>query len=188
MELYLVRHAIAEDQRPGRLDADRALTPDGRARFERSALGLARLGLVADRCWHSPWRRAAETAQLLGPALRSGATAEPLLAAAPGEELLDRLAGAIEGEPLELVGPLALVGHEPWLGELAAWLCFGDPAAAQGLSVRKGGCLWLRGEPVPGGMVLEAALKPSLLRRVGALAEVAGTDPEAGHGARHRAD
>lgn len=171
MDLYLVRHAIAEDARPGRADAERALTPDGRARFVRSALGLARLGLVAERCWHSPWKRAAESARLLGPALRSDPVVEPLLAQAPGRALLARLVDA-SGEE----GALALVGHEPWLGELAAWLCFGDPGASPGLSVRKGGLLWLRGSPTPGGMQLEASLKASHLRRICALAGGASPD------------
>jgi len=182
MELYLVRHAIAEDARPGRTDAERALTPDGRARFVRSSLGLARLGLVADRCWYSPWRRAAESARLLGPALRSDPVAEPLLAEPPGRALIGRLAD-VSGED----GALALIGHEPWLGQLAAWLCFGDPEASPGLSVRKGGLLWLRGEPTPAGMQLEAVLKASHLRRICALAGGSsadlGTSPGSGEAA-----
>jgi phosphohistidine phosphatase len=161
MDLYLVRHAIAAEASPGGLDSERALTADGRARFERSVVGLGHLGLVADLCWHSPWRRAAETAQLLRPVLRAEPVAEPLLAATPGKALLTRLSKASQQETL------ALVGHEPWLGELAAWLCFGDSALASGLALRKGGFLWLRGEPLVGGMALEAALKPSLLRRAG---------------------
>jgi len=164
MDLFLVRHAIAEDLPVGGVDSERALTKDGRAQFERSVVALGHLDLVADRCWHSPWRRAAQTARLLRPALRSDPVPEPLLAAAPGAALLARLAGSAGS------GSLALVGHEPWLGELAAWLCFGDPAAAAGLAVRKGGLLWLRGEPAAGGMALEAALKPSLLRRIGGAA------------------
>jgi phosphohistidine phosphatase len=167
MDLYIIRHAIAEEALPGRADADRALTTEGRARFERSTLGIARLGLSAERCWHSPWLRAAETAQLLLPVLGSKPVAEPLLAAAPERALLDRLATAPQAETL------ALVGHEPWLGELAAWLCVGDAALAGGWGLRKGGLLWLRGEPTPGGMALEAALKPSLTRRVSRLMDTA---------------
>lgn len=161
MDLYLVRHAIAVDRRAMEADSERALTPVGRARFERAVGGLGRLGLVADQCWHSPWLRAAETAQLLRPVLRADPVVQPLLAAAPGKDLLHLLSKAPPRETL------ALVGHEPWLGELAAWLCFGDSALAGGFAIRKGGLLWLRGEPSAGGMALEAALKPSLLRRAG---------------------
>lgn len=170
MDLYVIRHAIAAELRAGEVDSERALTPDGRARFERAVAGLGQLGLVADLCWHSPWLRAAETAQLLRPALRAESVAEPLLAAAPGKALLTRLSKAPQQ------ATLALVGHEPWLGELAAWLCFGDSALASGLAVRKGGLLWLRGEPTAGGMTLEAALKPSLLRRAARPSEAVVTE------------
>ncbi len=168
MDLLLIRHAIAEEPRPGLADPDRRLTEDGQGRFERAVAGLARLGVRADRCWHSPWRRARETAELLGPLLGpapgAAAEVEPLLALAPGAALLERLAAEPDG------CSLALVGHQPWLGELAAWLCLGDPTHSAGLRVRKGGLLWLRGAPTPGGMELEAVLKPALLRRVGDLA------------------
>jgi len=163
MDLFLIRHAIAEEPRPGLADADRSLTPDGRGQFERAVAGLARLGLRAERCWHSPWRRAAETAALLAPVLGAPPVVEPLLAEPPGPALLARL-GA---EPA--AAALALVGHQPWLGELAAWLALGAPTHAGGLRVRKGGLLWLRGAPTAGGMEHEAVLKPALLRRIGDL-------------------
>lgn len=163
MDLLIVRHAPAADAAPGGADHERPLTPEGRARFARAVAGLARLEIEADAAWHSPWRRAAETAHLLRPVVSTAPVAEPLLAAAPGRALLARLAGSPAGDRL------ALVGHEPWLGELATWLCFGEAALASGLAVRKGSVLWLRGAPTPGGMVLEAVLKPSLLRRIGEL-------------------
>lgn len=163
MDLLLVRHAIAEDPRADIDDAERALTPEGEGRFGRAVEGLRRLGLRADACWHSPWRRATETAALLRPIVAAPPEVEPLLAVAPGRALLARLADLPDERTL------ALVGHQPWLGELAAWLCLGDAAAAPGLRVRKGGLLWLRGAPCAGGMALEAVLKPALLRRIGEL-------------------
>jgi len=173
MDLLLIRHALAEDPRPGLDDADRALTPEGHVRFERAARGLARLGLGCGECWHSPWKRARETATLLAQTLgAAGPTPrtrpEPLLAAPPGAGLLDLL-WAQTGGPLAPTGNggeerLALVGHEPWIGQLASLL-----SGVGGLAVRKGGVVWLRGLPEPGGMALEALLKPGLLRRVGDL-------------------
>jgi len=41
MEIYLLRHGIAEDGRPGLKDADRALTPDGREKLRLVRLVLA---------------------------------------------------------------------------------------------------------------------------------------------------
>ena len=67
MELFLIRHAIAV---PGSMllaDADRPLTPKGRKRFSQAVLGLQHLKVRFDRLYHSPWRRAVETAELLAP-------------------------------------------------------------------------------------------------------------------------
>ncbi|MEZ6016807.1 MAG: histidine phosphatase family protein [Planctomycetota bacterium] len=164
MDLLLVRHAIAEEQRPELDDAERALTEDGQGRFALAVAGLQRLGLTGDACWHSPWKRAAETARLLSPVIAGELRVEPLLALAPGEALLAKLRGAAPGHRL------ALVGHQPWLGALAAWLCLGRADSLSGVRVRKGGLVWLKGSPAPGGMQIEAVLKPQLLRQIGALA------------------
>jgi phosphohistidine phosphatase len=84
------------------------------------------------------------------------------LAAAPDGELLSAIA-ACSGSSV------ALVGHEPWLSQLLAWLVVGSRDASAGLAFKKGGLAWLSGEPVPGGMRLRAFLPPRVLR---ALAQV----------------
>jgi phosphohistidine phosphatase len=58
MQIYILRHGIAEDGRP---DAERALTPEGREKLKR-VLERARvdLGVVLS----SPLRRAVETAEV----------------------------------------------------------------------------------------------------------------------------
>ena len=60
----------------------------------------------------------------------------------------------------------AVVGHEPWLGELAAWLAFGDTRHGDALIVKKCGVLWLEGTAVPGGMQIRAAIPPRVLRAI----------------------
>src|SRR5436190_408292 len=60
----------------------------------------------------------------------------------------------------------AVVGHEPWLGELAAWLAFGDTRHGDALIIKKCGVLWLEGTAVPGGMQMRAAIPPRLLRAI----------------------
>ncbi|MEE8408192.1 MAG: histidine phosphatase family protein, partial [Myxococcota bacterium] len=62
MDLYLIRHAIAEERRPGLEDPERQLTDEGKLRFERAVAGLQKLGVRFDRLYHSPWIRAAQTA------------------------------------------------------------------------------------------------------------------------------
>jgi phosphohistidine phosphatase len=156
MELFLVRHAIAEEPREGLEDAERALTPRGRSRFKRAARGLARLGVDLKLLLYSPWRRAAETAELLGRLAPERASTE-LLARPPDDELLALVAS--KDAPR-----LGLVGHEPWLSELAGWLLVGERRGF--LALKKGGVIWLSGEPTPGGMQLRAFYTPRVLRAV----------------------
>ena len=160
MELFVIRHAIAA---PGSIllaDAERPLTPQGRARFAQAVLGLQRLKLRFDRLYHSPWRRAAETAELLAPVLAGKAIDSPALARAPSQELLETLVGE----------RVALVGHEPWMGELVAWLVTGALSDGGAFAFKRGGLAWLEGAPQPGQMVLQAFLPPKVLRTLGGAA------------------
>jgi len=115
MELVLFRHGIAEDARPGQGDAERALTAQGRERTLRAAQGLAR---VVDRpgvLLASPKVRAHQTACLLGEVFDlSVETCEPLA----GHDLV-AIERVLRRRPEDSV---ALIGHEPTLGYLAAAL------------------------------------------------------------------
>lgn len=51
-------------------DRDRPLTSRGREQARTSARALLALGASPPRLWHSPYRRAAETAAILGDVLR----------------------------------------------------------------------------------------------------------------------
>jgi phosphohistidine phosphatase len=157
MELFIIRHAIAA---PGSMllaDADRPLTSKGRKRFSQAVLGLQRLKVRFDRLYHSPWRRAVETAELLAPVLEGTVVCSQALARAPSQDLLDALVGT----------RVALVGHEPWLGELVAWLTTGAPPHGSVFAFKRGGVAWLEGQPQPGLMVLQAFLPPKALRALG---------------------
>lgn len=168
MQLYLIRHAVAADHpegpAPDRLpgtvdpaDAARPLTPRGARRFEDAVRGLSRVGVRFDRLLHSPLLRAVETAELLEPLLRGESVVTPHLAAAPAGPLLAELRS---GEHV------AVVGHQPWLGELLGLLVFGTREAGDGVTWKKGGVAWLEGAPEPGGMSLCALWPPKLLRAV----------------------
>ncbi|MGC8877351.1 SixA phosphatase family protein [Thermus sp.] len=165
MELFLVRHAIAAPLPEGggeEEDAARPLIPKGVRRFRKVVRGLKALGVGLDLVLTSPKRRALETARLLGPLLEGEVRTTPLLAGPLSEALLEEL-------PEE--GRVALVGHEPHLSALLAWLLFGhllEGVAPQALEERvllkKGGVAWLRGRPEPGGMVLRALFPPKVFR------------------------
>lgn len=162
MDLWLIRHAIAEDAAVGGDDDRRALTPEGRERFARGVRGLARIGTRFDLLLHSPLLRAQETADLL----ESVCDGETAVTAALAREPDDELLAAIDGD---VVG---LVGHEPWLSQTLAWLVFGwrvyeqDPTTAIA-ELKKGAAAHLVGEPRPGAMRLAALYPPAALRAFG---------------------
>ena len=157
MELFIIRHAIAVPGSRLLADADRPLTPKGRTRFSQAVLGLQRLKVRFDRLYHSPWLRAVETAELLAPVLDGKAVCSPALARAPSQDVLDALDGT----------RVALVGHEPWMGELVAWLTTGAPPHGSVFAFKRGGVAWLEGQPQPGQMVSQAFLPPKVLRQLG---------------------
>lgn len=161
MQLLLIRHGIAETL-PHQLslgDDGRALSEQGHQRMAQIARGLKRLELRLDGLYHSPKLRAVQTANhLMGLSASSQVTS--LLAQPPSEGLLKTLS---EWSANSCV---ALVGHEPWMSELCAWLLTGHPQHGRGLLFRKGGVAWLQGDPSPGGMQLLAFLPPSLGRRL----------------------
>src|SRR5215470_13207731 len=157
MELFIIRHGIAVPGSMRLADADRPLTPKGRTRFSQAVLGLQRLKVRFDRLYHSPWLRAVETAELLAPVLEGTAVCSPALAQAPSQDVLDGLVGE----------RVALVGHEPWTGELVAWLTIGAPLHGSMFAFKRGGIAWLEGRPQPALMVLRAFLTPKVLRELG---------------------
>ena len=153
-----IRHGIAVPGSMLMADTERPLTPRG-VSAAQAAQGC-RLKIRFDRLYHSPWRRAVETAELLAPVLAGKAVDSPALARAPSQDLLEILAGE----------RVALVGHEPWLGELVAWLTTGAPSDGSAFAFKRGGVAWLEGPPQPGQMVLQAFLPPRVLRTLGGAA------------------
>jgi phosphohistidine phosphatase len=156
MRLFLIRHGLAAPRAAGVADASRPLTPRGRARFRRAVRGLARLGVRFDRVYHSPKLRAVETADLVAPTVQGETVVTSNLARAPGEPLLAEIRGDV----------VALVGHEPMLSSLAAWLVLGDKSRGAKFELKKGGAIVLDGELRPGAMRVVALLPPKALRKM----------------------
>ncbi len=160
--LLLVRHGIAEDRSHDRPDGLRALTPAGRRRTTAVLERAVALGLTADRLVSSPLVRARQTAEIalgaglapcleLATALEPGADPLPLLARwlastsiavapqSPGSQP-PGAGSAPRADPSTTAAArpmrLALVGHEPDLGNLAAKL-LGAPSGS--IALRKAG-------------------------------------------------
>jgi len=160
--VYLVRHAIAEARGPAwPRDADRPLTTEGMRRMRGVVRGLAALGVAMDVVLTSPLVRARQTADILVRDLPVSRAPVDLVELAPG------------GTPLEIAravaqqtgsGAVALVGHEPGLGELAAWLL----GTAEPVAFRKGGvcCLDVRAWPPAPPSRLVWMATPRMLRAV----------------------
>jgi phosphohistidine phosphatase len=118
MELYLLRHGIAEDLAPGGRDADRALTAEGKRKL-KEVLKVASAQLRPTLILSSPYRRAKETAVVAAQALRYE------------KEILESSQIVPHGRPEDLwqevrshrnEPKLLVVSHEPLLGQAMGWL------------------------------------------------------------------
>lgn len=160
--LYLVRHAVAADRGPEFPDdAKRPLTEEGIARFEEVAAGLVAMGVEIEAVFTSPFVRARQTADLLAGAYKRPPRVTPLDALAVGRRPADIV------ESLGKVAKrraVALVGHEPLLGELTAQLL----GAKRPIPFKKGGvaCISVASLPPLSGGTLVWFLTPRLLRRL----------------------
>jgi phosphohistidine phosphatase len=118
MEIYILRHGIAEPQQPHASDAKRALTDDGRAKL-RLVLSRARAAKAAPALiLTSPYLRAVQTAgiaaEVLGYKKQIESTDVLLPSSSPQAiwaEIRSRKAGSI-----------LLSGHEPLLSETVSYL------------------------------------------------------------------
>ncbi|MFN8543837.1 MAG: phosphohistidine phosphatase SixA [Candidatus Binatia bacterium] len=166
MRLYILRHGIAEDAGPRGDDGARRLTPEGRAKMRRAAVGLKRLGVEPELILTSPLPRAAETAAIVAELLAPRVAPREVPALATGSAAAEVLRAL---RPFAQRRRLMLVGHEPTLSELASLLLTGS---TDGLALRlkKGGCLAIALEHlVPrSGAALAWVLTPRQLRRLGA--------------------
>lgn len=165
MDIILVRHAIAGERDPRRWpdDRERPLTKDGIGKFERAATGLAKVAGSVDLVLSSPLRRAWQTAEILENVAGWPAPVECIeLEPENSPEMV------IERCNRDGADLIALVGHEPLLGELAATLMSGAGAPSQPL--KKGGavCLHADDEVSAGGMAVRWWLPPKVLRQLGA--------------------
>lgn len=165
MEIVLIRHAVAFDHDPLQWpdDHDRPLTPEGARRFGQVAKGLARVVGEVDALLSSPWARAWRTAEI---AARKARWPKPV----PYEWLEgDRSAAEVLENLGEYggLGRIALIGHEPQLRGLAAYLLLGDDQVGA-FALKKGGAALIEFDQAPraGGGRLDWLLTQKHLRRL----------------------
>lgn len=139
-QLYLIRHGIAADREHFEHDFDRPLTDRGIEKTSQIAQRLAALGLCFDRILTSPLVRAQQTAELLRVAGLCGVI-EEFGALAPGGEVEALVAWWSGSHPVQAREAIAIVGHQPDLGQWAEWLLWGQ--AMEKLIVKKAGVIGL---------------------------------------------
>ena len=161
-ELYLIRHAVAEERgEKWPDDVKRPLTAKGAARMRKAARGLVRLGLKFDVILSSPLVRTRQTAEIVA----AGFDARPPIVTA------DSLAP--QGSYADVLADLqrqtrrtriALVGHEPNIGELAARLA----GSRRAFEFKKGAVCRIDVESMPPGGpgTLRWFLTPAILRKI----------------------
>jgi phosphohistidine phosphatase len=133
MELYLMRHGIAEAQVGSQTDAERKLTKEGRQKTEKVAQQLVAGDLRFDLILASPLVRAYQTAEILIAAGLSSELEQSDLLTNTGN-IHKWLTDWLEPRQYSHKTKLALVGHEPNLSNWAEILVWG---ASKGCIVLK---------------------------------------------------
>ena len=163
LELYLIRHGLAAergDEYPD--DSKRPLTSEGIASLRKEVRALDALDIGFDHIITSPLVRAKQTAEVFAEHLKTKPSVSSSDSLAP--------AGSPAGVFQDLAkqarkGRIALVGHEPNLGELAARLI----GAKAPIEFKKGGICRIDFEVLPPKGIghLRWLVAPKMLRKIG---------------------
>ena len=158
MEIYILRHGIAEEAKAGVPDAERALTDAGKEKL-RAVLDQAReAGVKPSLILTSPYRRATQTAHMAGQVLKCNKIVESaILTPSSSPKAVWEAICAHRRESAVLIA-----GHEPLLSMTAGYL-LGAPALH--IDLKKAGLLRIDQEGFSGAPrgVLKWMLTPRLV-------------------------
>ena len=143
MQVYLLRHGVAEEGRPAMEDADRALTQEGRQKLRDVLRVAAKADVDPTLIISSPLKRALQTGELAKELLRYKKDIVRSKALIPGSTV-DQVWEEIRAHRGE--AQLLLVGHEPLFGHLGAYL-LGTPSLK--IDFKKGAILRIDFENFP---------------------------------------
>ncbi|MEG4442799.1 phosphohistidine phosphatase SixA [Microcoleus sp. AT9_B5] len=139
MHLYLIRHGIAAAPEEYDTDSERPLTKEGASKTRKIAQRLYELEIQFDLILTSPLLRAQQTAQILQ-TVGLSSTIEESRALAPSGEIGNWLNWYKQWQETGSSN-LALVGHQPDLGNWAETLLWGRSQDA--LILKKAGIIGL---------------------------------------------
>ena len=162
-ELYLIRHGVAAERGESYPDdTKRPLTTDGIQKLEKEGKALVALDVTFDVILTSPLVRTRQTAETLASIFRTPPPIVNVQALAPGgthNAIIDELSKQHRRQHV------AIVGHEPGLGELAARLI----GLRRPLEFKKGAICRIDVAALPpaGPGDLRWFLTPRILRKIG---------------------
>lgn len=163
MNLYLIRHAIAEEETPSGEDSQRELTDKGAKKMRLIAKGLRTLGVEFDLIVSSPYLRAVQTAEILSEVFKKKKFVLSDHLMPTGD--MDLLIAEINEK--YSVNSLAIVGHEPYLSTLVSLLTAGGTPVE--MTFKKGGVCHLSTDDLhhTHKATLEWLLPPGVLVEIG---------------------
>lgn len=132
MEIYILRHGIAEEAHAGMRDADRALTGEGKTKLQPVLRRARAIDVQPPLILTSPYRRARETAEVAAEALRNASklvNSKTLTPESSPEAVWDEIRNH------KTNAQIMIVGHEPLLSSVYAYLL---GAGSVQIDVKKG--------------------------------------------------
>jgi phosphohistidine phosphatase len=119
MQIYLLRHGIAEDAKPGQPDSERPLTGEGREKLRRVLKRARSADLDPSLILSSPYRRAMETAAVAAEVLAHAGEIVRTRALVPEASPFDAWE---EIRSRKTERGILLASHEPLMSSMAAFL------------------------------------------------------------------
>jgi len=150
MQIYLLRHGIADDQKPGHSDADRELTDDGRDKLRRVLKRARGADVSPSLILSSPYKRAVQTAEIAADVLGYKEKIQLTRALTPDASPRDVWE---EMRVHKSENSILLASHEPLMSSLAAFLL---SSPALNVDMKKAALLRIdvdRFSPDPGGLL-----------------------------------
>jgi phosphohistidine phosphatase len=162
-ELYLIRHGVAAERGESYPDdTKRPLTNQGVQKLRKEARALITLDVTFDVVLTSPLVRTRQTAEIIAAVFRTQPTIVNVPALAPGgthNAIIEELSKQ------QRKHKIAMVGHEPGIGELAARLI----GVRRPLEFKKGAICRIDVAALPptGPGQLRWFLTPRIMRKIG---------------------
>jgi len=166
MNLYMIRHAIAEDEGTPEYadDSQRPLTDKGKKKMRQIAKGLRALGVEFDLILSSPYVRATETAEIVADVFKMKKEikfSDNLVPMGDPELLI------AEMNEKYTASSVAFIGHEPFMSALIGLLV--SENARIDMTIKKGGVCRLSADDLhhTRKATLEWLLTPGVLVEIG---------------------